>query len=229
MAEGQEKALKSNTGPLAKDARKTIRNALLQSMYKTHMQSGNVNMPKELANAIKSGEFVPTVVIDRNNDISVRSMPTINPNNNRNTGYGLKGNIFPRTGTNDREELDKIYGGTGSANAAAMQALRDAGQEGFVARTARERRYPLAPLQSELVTTNDGSADLAMMERQAQAAEDAANIRDDALDFVGNAVTSGNSYVTNTDPRGRKTVVRSGPMPERKPKTYSSLAKFLGK
>lgn len=228
MAEGREKALKTNTGPLAKDAQKSIRNSLFQAMYEKHMQSGKVNMPKELADAIKSGEFVPTIVIDSSNRIDVKSMPKFNPNNNRGTGYGPEGNVFPRS-TTERQDLDRMYGGTGSANAAAAQAYRDAGQEGFVARTARERLYPLSPLKNEVFEMDDTAADLAMMERQAQAAEEAANIRDDAFDFVGNAVTGGNGYVTSTDPLGRKTVVRSGPMPKRKPKTYSSLAKFLGK
>jgi hypothetical protein len=71
-------------------------------------------------------------------DISIKMLPKFNPDNNRNTGYGPKGNIFPSNQA-QREEYDRMYGGTGSENAATMQAYRDAGQEGLVARRARER------------------------------------------------------------------------------------------
>jgi hypothetical protein len=71
-------------------------------------------------------------------DISIKTMPKFNPDNNRNTGYGPKGNIFPSS-KKQREEYDRMYGGTGSANAAAMAKMREMGQEGLVARRARER------------------------------------------------------------------------------------------
>jgi hypothetical protein len=77
-------------------------------------------------------------------NVGVRESLPFNPDNNRNMGYGPKGNVFP-TSAEQRADLDRIYGGTGSANAAAMQQRRDRGEEGFVARTARERQYPDRP------------------------------------------------------------------------------------
>jgi hypothetical protein len=75
--------------------------------------------------------------------INILKEPKINPNYNRNTGYGLKGDIFPRSAA-QRAEYDKMYGGTGSANAQAMEALRQMGREGMVAKRARER-YETSP------------------------------------------------------------------------------------
>jgi hypothetical protein len=56
----------------------------------------------------------------REYDISIPSKE-FNPDNNRNTGYGPKGNIFPGSAA-ERSALDSIYGGTGSANALARAA-----------------------------------------------------------------------------------------------------------
>lgn len=64
--------------------------------------------------------------------------PIVNPDYDRNVGYGLKGNIFPSS-PEQRAEYDKMYGGTGSANARAMQKMREMGREGMVAQRARER------------------------------------------------------------------------------------------
>jgi len=70
--------------------------------------------------------------------LNIKERPKINPDNNRNTGYGPKGNIFPSSAA-QRAEYDRVYGGTGSENALAMQKLREMGEEGLVARRARER------------------------------------------------------------------------------------------
>jgi hypothetical protein len=70
--------------------------------------------------------------------LDVRLDPVFNPDNNRNTGYGPKGNIFPSS-PEQRADYDKMYGGTGSANAKAAQKLRDMGREGYIMRRARER------------------------------------------------------------------------------------------
>jgi len=57
----------------------------------------------------------------RKYDIDVPPKIVFDPDHNRNTGYGPKGNIFPGSAA-ERSALDSIYGGTGSANALARAA-----------------------------------------------------------------------------------------------------------
>lgn len=105
------------------------------------------------------------------------------------------------------------------------------GNPNVFAGPAPTNRAPLSMPRStgEATVTRTGDTEPVNYRRDPMKEVKMPNVRDDAFDFVGNAVKAGDSYVTSTDPRGRKTVVRSGPMPERKPRTYSSLAKFLGK
>jgi len=67
-------------------------------------------------------------------NINIAPLVKFNPENDRNVGYGPRGNIFPGS-TEERSAMDSIYGGTGSDNAAAREAMG----ESMVSTLARKR------------------------------------------------------------------------------------------